>query len=89
MFNDRQQVPPHLLYARPRVKVKDKSNHDYSISGHVANIKTIPKYSLHRWDMWHWLTYILGWLKSGTVLEAKLSSLNSYLSNLEFLKFSQ
>jgi len=70
----RQQVPPHLLFARPRVKVKDKSNHDHNLHKYIANIKIIPKHYSHKWDMWHWLAYVLGWLKIRTALEAKSSS---------------
>jgi len=50
--NDRQQVPPHLIFALPRVKVEDKSKLGYNILKYTANIKSIPNHSLHRWDMW-------------------------------------
>ena len=40
----------------------------------MAYMKAIPTHSLHKWDLWRWLTCFLGCLKSGTVLETKSSS---------------
>ena len=45
--NDRQQVPPHLLFTRPRVKVKVTMKHDFK--RYDASIKVIPCHSSYLW----------------------------------------
>ena len=37
--NYHQQAPPHLGFTHPRVKFKEKSNHEYNILRYTANIK--------------------------------------------------
>jgi hypothetical protein len=63
---DHQQAPPHLL--------RDKSNMSITSRNIQLYMKVILIHSLHKRDMWHWLTCFLGLLKGGTILETKLSS---------------
>jgi hypothetical protein len=51
----------------------------------MAYMEVIRIHSLHKWDLWHYLTYFLGLLKSGIFLETK--SLPNFTSwHLEFLE---
>jgi len=81
----RQQVPPRLLFARPRVKVKDKSNHDHNIQKYIANIKIIPKhYSQVGYVA---LANICPWaVEKWNSSRSEVIFPGSYLSNLKFFK---
>jgi hypothetical protein len=85
---DRQQAPPTLtLFARPRAKFKDKSNHEHNILRYMAYMKVIPTHSLYKWECWCWLTCFLELLKSEIVLETKSSSQFHILATWSFWKF--
>ena len=63
--NDRQQAPPHLLFARPRAKVNINTKHDFKT--YDASIKDIPCHSLYLWIS-KCLQHRLERLKSGTTV---------------------
>jgi hypothetical protein len=62
---DRQQAPSHLLFARPRAKLKVTMKYDFK--RYDASIKVIPCHSLYLW-IFHCLPCHLGRLKNGTAL---------------------
>jgi hypothetical protein len=46
------KLPHTYSFARPRAKLRDKSNHEHNILRYMAYIKVIPTHSLYQWDMW-------------------------------------
>ena len=60
---NRQQTPPHLVFARPRANLKGTMEHDFQ--RYDASIKDIPCHSSYLWISLC-LPYRLGRLRSGT-----------------------
>jgi hypothetical protein len=81
------KLPHTYPFARPRAKLRGKSNREHNILRYIAYIKVIPTHSLYQWDMWSWLTCFLGLLKSRTVLETKSSSQFHILATRSFRIF--
>jgi hypothetical protein len=80
-------LPHTYSFARPRPKLRDKTDHEHNVLRYTAYVKSIPTHALLKWDMWRCLTCVLGLLKSGIVLETKLSSQFYILATWSFESF--
>jgi hypothetical protein len=47
------KLPDTYSFARPRAKLRNKSNHEHNILRYMTYKKVIPTHSLYKWDLWH------------------------------------